>query len=166
MHNSIAIANYFIRLSQNKGLTLMQLLKLSYLAHGFKMGIFGEKHPLANELVQAWKFGPVFPNIYHEFKYEPPGEIKEMATFLENENFLKIVESSFNSEEKKIMGFVYSVYGGFTGLELCKLTHQKGTPWHNAWYNGGGKEFLGVTISNEEIASHFRDGIIKKYTTS
>ncbi len=144
----------------------MQLLKLSYLAHGFKMGIFSQDDPLANELVQAWKFGPVFPNLYHEFKYEPPGKIKEMATFLENENesSLKFVKSSFTNEEVKIMGFVYNIYGNLTGPQLSDLTHQEGTPWHKTWHEGGGKDFLGVTIPNKEIADHFREEIISKYT--
>lgn len=57
-YSPIAVANYFISLSRSDGLTLMQLLKLSYIAHGFKMGILGEEHPFSKEYVQAWKFVP------------------------------------------------------------------------------------------------------------
>ena len=71
MHKSIAIANYLIDLSKD-GLTLMQIMKLSYFSHGFKMGMLGLDNPLANEFVQSWKLGPVFPNVYHQFKYGPP----------------------------------------------------------------------------------------------
>ena len=39
MHDSLAIVNHFIDLG-NKKLTLMQLLKLSYIAHGFNLDIF------------------------------------------------------------------------------------------------------------------------------
>ena len=165
MHEPTAIANYFIRLTNGEGLTLMQMLKLSYLAHGFKMGIFGKDDPLSIEYVQAWKFGPVFPSLYHEFKYEPPGRITAMATRLdERTDSLVEVGTEFKDEEKKIMDFVYGVYGGLTGAQLSALTHQEGTPWHNVWYEGGGKDFRGVTIPNEKIADYFRDSIINKYT--
>ena len=71
-HDPVAIANYFIGLyeldkkNSGEGLDLMQLLKLSYLAHGFKLGITG--HPLSNENLEAWRYGPVFPSIYQAFK--------------------------------------------------------------------------------------------------
>ena len=74
-HNPIAIANHFIDLSPN-GLTLMQLLKLSYISHGFTLALLDK--PLADEYAEAWRFGPVFPSIYHEFK-KKSGPIKNKA---------------------------------------------------------------------------------------
>ena len=76
-HEPVAIANHFIELNPD-GLTLMQLLKLSYIAHGFKLGL--DLGPLSRELAQAWKYGPVFPSIYHKFKYNPPEKINQLAT--------------------------------------------------------------------------------------
>ena len=39
-HDPVAIANEFI-LKKPSDLTLMKLLKLSYIAHGFKLGMYG-----------------------------------------------------------------------------------------------------------------------------
>ena len=50
-HEPVAIANYFIDLS-SKGLTLMQLLKLSYISHGFTLAFLDK--PLADEYAEAW----------------------------------------------------------------------------------------------------------------
>ena len=160
MHSSIAIANHLITLSRN-GLTLMHIMKLSYFSHGFKLGMVGANHPLANEFVQAWKFGPVFPNLYHKFKYEPPGIIKRPARYFdEKTNSLQVVQANFNSDEVEIMKTVYQIYGDLDAWQLSALTHQEGTPWHKAWHeNHGDKGFFGITIPNEEIAKHFKQKI-------
>ena len=152
-HFAVLIANYFIKKS-DYGLDLMQVLKLSYIAHGFKLG--PNMGPLANELAQAWQYDPVFPSIYHEFKYQRPGKIKDLGESDTTENF--------SNEEKEIMNIVYEIYGKFLGWELSLLTHADGTPWHNAYYKGKtpGKDFRGVPILNDEIQKYFKEEIIDK----
>ena len=133
MHDSLAIANRFIELSGDRGLTLMQILKLSYFAHGFKMAFDGADHPLSKEFVQAWKFGPVFPNVYREFREEPPGRIRELATYLDTRvSKLKPIVSNFSNEEDELIATVYDIYGIFDGWKLSVLTHKKGTAWYKA----------------------------------
>ena len=62
------IANYFISKALADGikLTLLQLIKLVYLAHGWHLGLTGR--PLISETVQAWKYGPVIKSLYDRFK--------------------------------------------------------------------------------------------------
>ena len=176
-HNPIAIANYFIKKS-GYNLDLMQVLKLSYIAHGFKLGL--TEKPLSNELVQAWKFGPVFSSVYHKFKYEPPGEkIQELGmkkrivpvpikSYFGNENMSMIkreeLQSNFSDEDKKIMDTVCYIYGELTGIQLSVLTHKEKTPWYQTYYNEDcpGEKFHGVTIPNEEIKKHYSDVVLKK----
>ena len=154
-HNPIAIANYFIDLS-SKGLTLMQLLKLSYIAHGFKLALLDE--PLADEYAEAWRFGPVFPSIYHEFKYEKPGLIKDKAKRADmQKNILKYVSSEFNANEETIMKLTYKKYGALSGWQLSAITHAPDTPWHKAWKEG--QHIRGYSIKNEEIKKHYKDMI-------
>ena len=64
MHDSNKIANEFLRLAKESGqsLTPMQLLKLVFIAHGWMLGLYGE--PLISDDVQAWKYGPVIPDLY------------------------------------------------------------------------------------------------------
>ena len=157
-HDPIAIANYFIERSKCL-LTLMQILKLSYFAHGFKLGL--ESQPLSREFAQAWKYGPVFPSIYNEFSCQPPGEIKELGTGeIDDDPIL----GQFDKGDKDIMNFVYDVYGKMSGWKLSALTHKEGTPWYKAFYEGDepGKDYNGVPILNKEIKRHFEYDIIKK----
>lgn len=156
-HEPIAIANYFIKESKS-GLTLMQILKLSYIAHGFKLGLdYGE---LSKEYAEAWKYGPVFPSIYHEFKYEPPGKIKSLGTEIDE---ITPVVSDFSEKEIKVLSLVHEIYGGVDGWQLSSLTHKKGTPWYKFYYEKGGDKIRGLNIDNADIKNHFKTEIIQKY---
>ena len=161
-HNPIAIANHFIDLSQN-GLTLMQLLKLSYIAHGFNLAFLDK--PLADEYAEAWKFGPVFPSIYHEFKYEKPGPIKDKAKWADMQrNILQYVSSNFNVNEKTIMKLTYEKYETLSGWQLSAITHAPDTPWHQAWTEG--QSIRGYSIKNQIIKEHYKNLITSNQNQS
>ena len=151
-YNPITIANHFIDLSP-KGLTLMQLLKLSYISHGFTLAHLDK--PLADEYAEAWKFGPVFPSIYHEFKYEKPGLIKNKAQRANMKTkSLEYFVSNFDTDEERVMEFTYKKYGKLDGWQLSDITHAKGTPWYKAWEDG--KHIRGFSISNDLIKAHYK----------
>ena len=67
-HDPKAVANYFLDCAKEDGesLTLLKLVKLVYLAHGWHLGLTGD--PLIKENVEAWRYGPVVPSIYHDLK--------------------------------------------------------------------------------------------------
>lgn len=64
MHNSLAIANYFIELTKNYDnlVSPMKLQKLVYFAHGWCLA-HADK-PLINEKVEAWQYRPVVSSLY------------------------------------------------------------------------------------------------------
>ena len=59
-----AVANEFIHLAKADGrsLTPLQLIKLTYIAHGWMLTLYGR--PLIVDEVEAWKYGPVIPDLY------------------------------------------------------------------------------------------------------
>ena len=160
MHNPVAIANWFTKKSEY-GFDLVQLLKLSYIAHGFKLGLHSA--PMANEYVEAWKYGPVFPSIYYEFRYRvenPSDKIKVLGAEIDE---ISPAINPFTKEEQKILQRVFEIYGKFDGWQLSKLTHEEGTPWHKAYHEKDGYKFRGVTIENKEIKNYFKTKIVEKY---
>ena len=65
---SAAIANRFLEIAKRSRALVdpMKLQKLVYFAHGWHLGF--DKGPLCSEFAEAWRWGPVFPNLYHEVK--------------------------------------------------------------------------------------------------
>ena len=85
-YRSLAVANWFIEnLSK---ITPLKLQKLIYFAHGWHLAI--RDQPLIDELVEAWEYGPVIPNVYHEFKVFGNQPITETGTVWEMSDDKKI----------------------------------------------------------------------------
>src|SRR5215469_2786509 len=62
------IAYAFVKRGIDDGnpVTQMKLQKLVYFAHGLHLASYNE--PLISEKFQAWKYGPVVPAIYRDYK--------------------------------------------------------------------------------------------------
>jgi uncharacterized phage-associated protein len=156
-YDAKAIANFFLELAKNEGksLTPMKLQKLIFFAHGWSLGLFDE--PLIAETVEAWRFGPVVPSIYHEFKHFRSGAIGSKATSLNFENF-KMFEPLVPLDDKKTADFlerVWQVYGGFSAIDLSNMTHAQGSPWQRAWSQGGNGR--SIPIDDNLIRDYFKD---------
>ena len=68
-YDAATVANRFIELAESdsgRRLTPMQLIKLTYIAHGFSLAI--KNRPLLDESVEAWRYGPVIPSLYRKLK--------------------------------------------------------------------------------------------------
>ncbi len=146
MVSAISVANEFIRLGKEEGkfFTPMQLLKLVYIAHGWMLGFFDK--PLINEDIEAWKYGPVIPELYQKVKSYGRERIK-------NEISTRSIFSAtpLSDEEKSVIHFVYRKYGELGGIRLSMITHQKGTPWSDIFSHEG----WGDVIPNELIRNHY-----------
>src|SRR5438552_12204040 len=75
MHSCLQVANRLLQLAHGAGATLtpMQLIKLVYMCHGWMLGLYGR--PLIQEQVQAWKFGPVIPELYRHLRQYGGGPV-------------------------------------------------------------------------------------------
>ncbi len=162
-----AVANEFVELGKAQGdLTLLKLLKLVYFAHGWHLAIT-ERKPLINDEVEAWKFGPVVPSVYHAFKSYGAGPITSPCTIFDGNAFSMLdweltcprvpTEANLAPFFKKI----WDTYGHLDAFQLSALTHQLGTPWYKEWFDRGGKDRRGAVIPNSEIADYFRDKMNK-----
>lgn len=163
MYRPNLIANFFIKKSLDTGIpvTPMKLLKLVYIAHGWYLALSGED--LINEGVQAWKFGPVIPSVYHKFKIY--GNDKVTATVQYDtpawstspfERGLDLSDmSSISDVDKKFLERIWDVYGKYSGIELSNMTHQENTPWDTVWNKDNGKNQKDAIIPNEMIKTYY-----------
>ena len=155
MERSLSAANYFIKksLETGKEITPMKLVKLVYLAHGWNLGINGNE-PL-NEGIEAWKYGPVVPTIYHRFKSYGSHSINQ-ADYDPETKSIPIVSSP---DLVPLLDKIWDVYGDMTGLQLSTLTHQPNTPWDIIWNQQEGKKKMNALIPNAVIEDHYKKKI-------
>lgn len=147
----VQVANYFIQKSLDEGrlLTPMQVIKLTYLAHGWNYAYFSED--LLSEAVQAWQYGPVIRSLYHELKEYGNRVIPELIRDRDG-SFSKVPESD---ERRALLDKVWDVYSKYSGGQLSTMTHQKGTPWHQVYEREGGKLKRWAPIPNNLIRAHY-----------
>ena len=139
--HSTVVARELLDLSAD-GLSQLQLQKLVYFAHGGYM-IDHDKDGLVYDKVEAWKYGPVFRDLWDKIKYYG------------NEKFTKINVKSADRPDKEQLEFiqeVFDVFGDLSGIQLSAMTHQEDSPWHETYVSWGDRK--GV-IPNDRIRDYF-----------
>lgn len=155
-HDVRAIANEFWRRAQSEGrsLTNMQMQKLPYIAHGWALALRGE--PLVAQSPEAWKYGPVYPELYDALKQYGPGDVTDYIHENDANPFCEIrgqrVTANLNDEERRLIDAVWNNYKNKSGFMLSTLTHQPGTPWTTTYQNGNGRHNI---INDDLIRQHY-----------
>ncbi|KTT76373.1 Panacea domain-containing protein [Sphingomonas endophytica] len=146
-HDPRAIANRILELRDagEKPLTVMQLIKLVYVADGWATTLIGR--PLSKTEPQAWQYGPVYPDLYRAFKRFGPNPVTAPATIPGTDVAFK---ESFAPEEERVLAAILDTYGKLSAFQLSDLTHQPGTPWSKAYQNGAYSP-----IALHDIKAHF-----------
>jgi len=152
MGNTSSVANGFINLSSETGsdLTNMKLVKLMYVAQGLSLSLLDR--PLFNDdNIEAWKYGPVIPSIYHEFKHFKSNPITSNSVSLEGEGWDELLEPKLiDEDDRKIVLLTWRLYKDISAKELVQLTHKEGTPWSLTYRYGENR-----IISNNLIKKYY-----------
>jgi len=145
----LAVANAVLEeaAKQGKSLTIMQLLKLVYIAHGWSLALLNA--PLVNEEPEAWQHGPVFPSIYREFRRFGSQGIVGYA----NGPFGSTPQAALSEPQRSIVSSVVQNYGDLHAFALSRMTHEDETPWSRVYRNGLGSS---DDIPNAIIAEHYK----------
>ncbi|MGV6840618.1 MAG: Panacea domain-containing protein [Planktomarina sp.] len=144
MADARVVSNRFVELAKAEGNTLtpMQVLKLVYIAHGYSLGVRGT--PLIHNQIEAWKYGPVIPDLYHDIKHWRDQPVQAVvATGL----------ADIDNDDAELIGAVYENYRKFSGIKLSSLTHQKNTPWDKVYRANE----IHTPIPNDLIEDHYRE---------
>ena len=149
MKSSQTIAHEFLRLAREAGesLTLMQVLKLVYIAHGWMLAL--HRRPMVKDEIQAWQYGPVIPGLYDVVRKFRGGPVEEVAP---------AAGEKLDGREKEVVRRVFDRYGRLNGLELSSLTHTENTPW-DLTYNGRN---FGEVIPDDLIQAHYARLVVER----
>jgi len=142
LYSAFDIANYFLWKADNPEkqelLSNLKLQKLVYYAQGLHLVI--NNTPLFSERILAWKYGPVVPDVYHEYKIHEAGGIPSDPTFN---------PSSIDENTKEFLDEIYNVFGQFSAIRLMEIAHSD-----RCWEDAG----IGNEISHDSMKE-----CLKKY---
>lgn len=156
MTTALAVANEFIKLSHSneRPITNMKLQKLVYFAQGFYAAMNnGER--LFKEDFEAWKYGPVIPELYHKFKVYFAGAIPANHPFKES--------SELTDQEEKVIQWVYDNLGKYTAIQLSNFSHLENSPWATVFNNQDSPERV---IAVKDMAEYFEKMLIPSAPTA
>ena len=111
MVNVHDIAKYFLLKGDNEeesGICNLKLQKLLYYAQGFYLALF--ELPLFESKIEAWRHGPVCPEVYHKYKNHGGNLISAPKNFEPS--------SLFSQSLIEFLDEVYEVFGQFSACLL------------------------------------------------
>lgn len=156
--SAFAIANYFLAKAWSEGETItpLKLQKLVYFAHGWFMAL--ENRPLIKEPVMAWRYGPVIPPLYFEFRRFENNPITSLATEPDaNFDFVPVLLTpELRDEVSPVLDRVWDVYGKYSASQLSQMTHHKDTPWSEVRDESVTRGTGERLIPNDQIREYFR----------
>jgi len=126
-----------------RSLTPMQLMKLTYIAHGWSLAVTGRD--LFEDRIEAWKCGPVIPTLYQATKHFGRYAIPIAMVGDPAERLLEEPDAALVAD-------VYQKYGHLSGIQLSDLTHRHGSPWQKVYSDG----VFNIEIKDDIIRQHYK----------
>jgi uncharacterized phage-associated protein len=140
MITAIEAAHYFLSKQDRDepDISNLKLLKLVYYAQAWSLAYRGR--PLFGDQIEAWKHGPVVPEIYHQYKHYGRGAIAKLETSPELPEL-----------DRELLDMVYTEFGRFSAWHLRVETHAE-SPWKEAYHRNAN-----APISMDSIGRYFRE---------
>lgn len=121
------------------GISNLKLQKVLYFIQAFFLINKKDHTPCFNERIEAWDFGPVVPDAYHEYKQFGSGDIPTVKTYivLDEENIWNSERERFNDDaitdkDKALIDKVVDRFADYSATDLVSLTHRQ-SPWIEAY---------------------------------
>ena len=137
-------------------ITPMKLIKLCYIAQGVYLVARNER--LFNDELEAWKYGPVVPSLYHEFKRFGDKEVTIYGGVHINHQgdveYPHVLESDVEALE--VLNLVWDQFKDWTASQLSAWTHRDGSAWQTIKKRRSENQ----SISDEMLKTEFEKIII------
>lgn len=166
MNSALFVANYIIEYCNEQGFEInnLRLQKLLYFVN--VRNIIENGVPLFSETMEKWKFGPVVPRVYHEykrfgaFKISKENIVKQLIEFDKNP-FSQLFDGSIKEynqsdvEDPQLIEDTVNKLQKYGSFDLVYLSH-KHTPWKKEEYRIM-KGIQGIEYSTEELQEYFNN---------
>lgn len=158
MYPVLDVCRYIINYSneQNYGISNLKLQKILYFVQAYFLAFTEEHEPCFPEKIEAWDFGPVVPEAYHEYKQYGSGDIPMITSYIEwnDENIwdsqrIDYDPSRISQKAKEIIDAIVDKFSEYSATDLVTITHNQ-APWKKAYIPHMNNE-----ITHESIRGYF-----------
>ena len=161
-YHVLDVCRYVINYSNQKGygISNLKLQKILYFIQAyFLCSSYGDSpSPCFYESIEAWDFGPVVPEAYHEYKQYRSSSIPTVTSYMSfdeedmwNISMVPYDDNIIQSEDKEKINAVVDMFAKYSATDLVTLTHNQ-APWRDAYVSRSNRE---ITI--ESIRRYFND---------
>lgn len=151
------IANFVLDVADKQGalVTNLSLNKIIYFLHASYLVKY--RKPLVSAKIEAWKFGPVFREIYRFYKDCGDKPITFQSTRISPVSGAnEICSWKLNADEIRVLGPLAEKYLKMESHELVRLSHVKGGPWDQVW-NHASLSQASMRITDESILNYYNE---------
>lgn len=159
MYDVLDVSRYIINYcnDKNKNISNLKLQKILYFIQAYFL--LAKNEPCFKEEIEAWQYGPVAPEAYHEFKCYASGPIPKIDTYTKLSistdpkkhfefNQLKFNPDIISKDDQILINKVVDKFIDLSTSRLVEITHKQ-SPWLNAFKSSSN------IISNNSIKEFF-----------
>lgn len=140
MTTSLDVATWLVsRHGMQTMLTNLSLNKLCFFAQVEALRMDGR--PLFADRIEAWRYGPVCPPVYHAYKRFGRNTITYAMT----------TPTTPNERETRVLDALWEHYGCLSTYDLVRLSHRRDGAWSKAWAQGED------TVISDDLILHSTD---------
>ena len=138
----------------------MKIQKLVYIAHGWHLAY--RDQPLCFETAEAWRWGPVFHDLYHSVRRWGRFPItNQIPDYWDGEVYViedDDVPGDNGHFATELIDDIWTVYGRLSAAQLSRMTHAEGTPWDRSYKKGRFyRKGRYADIPNKVIKEHYKE---------
>lgn len=159
IYNVLDICRYVIGYSNDKdyGISNLKLQKILYFIQAYFLISKPNNAPCFKEKIEAWDFGPVVAEAYHQYKQYGSCDIPNVTSYIEldknniwNTKRIEFTPPNIANDDKKLINAVIDKFKNYSATDLVTITHHQ-DPWCNA-YN---PKYPHNEITPEAIRTYF-----------
>lgn len=151
---SLANAVLEVAMREGRHVSNVYINKIVYFIHADYLVERGQA--LCDAKIEAWTYGPVYRELYSQFKRFGSNQITEKAKIRDrNTGELKTATLEASEEDCAFVEERAKFYLKIDAFKLVDLSHVEGGPWDQA-YNHSGVANPGMEITDDAIAAYHR----------
>jgi uncharacterized phage-associated protein len=151
------VANAILDAAAGDGVSLSNLAlnKIVYFAHAWYLATYAK--PLVDSHFEAWQYGPVHPQLYHQLKRFGDQPIESRLTRIDLQTGRDVpVDVKLDDDEAEHILKITRFYGVRSASWLVQATHEPGAPWDQVWSVAERSPCPGMIIPDELTEQFYR----------